>query len=202
MNKRTTLTIAALVTVSIMLSAAGIMALAPSQPGNGPGVVVDPEIEELADEIVAEVAAQGGHTDKAAVITMLLQAQGVGADMSSTDLKTQDDIASNEMGCWGLHECSWDLWVSVCPPVYETHAAIMWDECTKSDLDLYMCGGGGGYAVSNAAHTLTEEAAISGCSLTFIWVHAAQVTPYSTYQEYKIAIDYELPKICPDDCID
>ena len=52
MNKRTTLTIAALVTVGIMLSAAGIMALTP-QPGNGPGVVVDPEIEELADEIVA-----------------------------------------------------------------------------------------------------------------------------------------------------
>ena len=198
MNKRTTLTIAVLVTVGIMLSAAGIMALAPSQPGDGPGAVVDPAIEELAEEILAEVAAQGGITDKAAVINMLMEAEGMGADLSSTDLKTQDDIASNDMACWGIHECSWDLWVSICPPIYETHAAIMWDECTKSDLDLYMCGCGGGYAVSNADHTLTEDVAITGCCLTFVWVHAAQVTPYSTYQEYKIAIDYELPKYCPN----
>ena len=202
MNKRTTLTIAVLVTVGIMLSAAGIMAMAPQQ-GTGPaGPGADPAIAGLTDEIAAEVAAQGGNADKLAIAAMLMQAQAMGADLTSTDLKTQDDITSNEMACWGLHECSWDLWVSICPPVYETHAAIMWDECTKSDLDLYICGGGGGYAVSNAAHTLTEEVAISGCSLTFIWVHAAQVTPYSTYQDYKIAIDYELPKICPSDCID
>lgn len=199
MNKRTTLTIAVLATVGIMLGAAGIMALAP-QPEDGPGVVVDPAIEELADEVVAEIEAQGEHTDKAAVTTMLMQAQGMGADLNSTNLKTQDDIALNKMDCWGIHEGSWDLWVSVCPPVYETHAAIMWDECTKSDLDLYMCGCGGGYTVSNADHTLTEEAAITGCGLTFIWVHAVQVTPYSTYQDYEIVIDYAQPKYSPNDC--
>ena len=194
MNKRTTLTMAALVTVGIMLSAAGIMALAP-QPGNGPGVVVDPEIEELADEIVAEVEAQGGHTDKLAVIAMLVQAQAMGADLGSTDLKTQDEIEANDMAYWGIHEGVWDLWITIAPPVYETHAAILWGECSDSDLDLYMCGLGGGYAVSNADHTLTEEAAISS-SLVFTWVHAKKVSPYSSYQPYCIGIDTELPKLC------
>jgi hypothetical protein len=107
-------------------------------------------------------------------------------------------MGDNEMGCCCIHECEWHLWCWVCPPIYETHAALIWDECSKSNLDLYICNNGG-YAVSNADHTLTEEVAITGCGVNYIWVHGTKVAPYSSYQPYVLAVDCELPNICSDD---
>ena len=197
MNKRAILAMTATMAVCIMLGATGIAAnLFP--PGSDPEPGGD--YDELIDQIVAEIEAQGGAADRAEIAAMLTGAAAMGADLGSTTIRTQEDIAANEQGEWCIHECSWDLWVWCCPPVYETHAAIMWDECTKSDLDLYISSGCGGYAVSNADHTLTEEVAVSGGGVNYIWVHAAKVRPYSSYQHYKIAVDCELPKICVDPC--
>jgi len=194
MKKRTTLAIAALVTVGIMLGAAGVIAQL-----TGPGIPAVQGAEknaELIDKIVGAVGEQGGQTSRAEVAAALMQAEAMGADLDSTTVKTSADMDENEMACCGIHECEWHLWCWVCPPVYETHAALLWNECTKSDLDLYICNGGG-YAVSNAAHTLTEEVAITGCSVNYIWVHGTKVAPYSSYQPYVLAVDCELPKMCP-----
>lgn len=195
MNKRAILAMAAMTAVCIMLGATGIVALV----GPGDPNPVD-EYDELIDQIVAEIEAQGGVADRAEIAAMLMSAGAMGADLDSTTIRTQEDIAASEQGEYCIHECSWDLWIGCCPPVYETHVAIMWDECSKSDLDLYVSSGCG-YAVSNADHTLTEEVAVSGGGVNYIWVHAAKVKPYSSYEHYKIAVDCELPKLCCDEDI-
>ena len=192
MNKKAIWAIVALVAVGIMLGATGVVAqLTP--PGGDPGA--GDEYDELIDQIVEEIEAQGGVADRAEITAALMGATAVGADVGTATLRTQAEIAANEQGEWEIHECHWDIWVWITPPVYETHVAIMWDECTNSDLDLYVSSGCG-YAVSNADHTLTEEVAVSGGGVQYIWVHAAKVRPYSEYQHYKIAVDNERPKLC------
>lgn len=195
MNKNVMLAMMALVTVGIMLaSGVGAELIGPGMP---PAPPADEETEALIDEIMDEVADQGGVTTRAEVAAALMQAEAMGADIDSTTLMTSADMGDNELGLWEIHECEWQLWCWICPPVYETHAALIWDECSDSDLDLYICNGGG-YAVSNADHTLTEEVAITGCSVNYIWVYGVKVSPYSSYQPYVLAVDCELPKMC--DC--
>ena len=196
MNKNVMLVLVALVTVGIML-ASGVVAQL-NGPGN-PATPGDEENSELIDEIMDAVVDQGGQTTRAEVAAAIMQAEAMGADLDSTTVMTSADMGDNEMGCCCIHECQWHLWTWVCPPVYETHAALLWNECTKSDLDLYICNGGG-YAVSNAANTLTEEVAITGCGVNYIWVHGTKVAPYSSYQPYVLAVDCELPKMCPGEC--
>lgn len=196
MNKNVMLAMVALVAVGIMLGATGVVAqlTGPGVPGV-PGVppVGDEENAELIDEIMEEVASQGGQTTRAEVAAALMQAEAMGAVLDSTTVKTSADMSDNEMGCCCIQTCEWHLWTWVCPPVYETHAALLWNECSNSDLDLYICNGGG-YAVSNADHTLTEEVAITGCGVNYIWVHAPKAD--CGYQPYVLAVDCELPKIC------
>ena len=196
MNKNVMVAMVALVTVGIMLASGVVAQLTP--PG-APPVPGDEENAELIDEIMDAVVDQGGQTTRAEVAAAIMQAEAMGADLDSTTVMTSADMGDNEMGCCCIHECQWHLWTWVCPPVYETHAALLWNECTKSDLDLYICNGGG-YAVSNAANTLTEEVAITGCGVNYIWVHGTKVAPYSSYQPYVLAVDCELPKMCPGAC--
>ena len=206
MNK-TTLTVAVLVAVGIMLGAAGFVAgmdmpIMDGQMLAGPGSSPAPGAEEnpkLIDEIMNAVADEGGQTTRAEVAAAIGQAKAMGADLDSTTVKTSADFDKNEMACCGIHECQWHCWVWVCPPIHETHAALLWNECTNSDLDLYICNSGG-YAVSNAAHTLTEEVAVTGCGVNYIWVHGTKVAPYSSYQPYMLAVDCELPKMCRKPC--
>jgi len=190
MNKKVIWAIVALVAVGIMLGATGVVAQL-TGPGIPP-VAGDEENAELIDEIMEAVADQGGQTTRAEVAAALMQAEAMGANLDSTAVKTSADMDDSEMGCCCIGECDWHMWCWVCPPVYETHAAILWNECSNSDLDLYICNAGG-YAVSNADHTLTEEVAVTGCGVNYIWVHAPKA---DGYQHYVLAVDCELPKIC------
>lgn len=191
MNKKAIWAIVALVAVGIMLGATGVVAQL-TGPGVPP-VAGDEENAEMIDEIMEAVVEQGGQTTRAEVAAALMQAEAMGANLDSTAVKTSADMGDSEMGCCGIGECEWHLWCWVCPPVYETHAALLWNECSNSDLDLYICNAGG-YAVSNADHTLTEEVAITGCGVNYIWVHALKAD--CGYQQYVLAVDCELPKIC------
>jgi len=191
MNKNVMLAMVALVTVGIMLaSGVGAELIGPGMP---PAPPADAENAELIDEVMDEVAAQGGQTTRAEVAAALMQAEAMGADVDGAAVKTSADMSDSDMGCCGIGQCEWHMWVWVCPPVYETHAALLWNECSNSDLDLYICNGGG-YAVSNADHTLTEEVAVTGCGVNYIWVHALKAE--GGYQPYVLAVDCELPKIC------
>jgi len=189
MNKKAIWAIVALVAVGIMLGATGVVAQL-TGPGVPP-VAGGGENAELIDEIMEEVARQRGQTTRAEVAAALMQAKAMGADLDSTTVKTSADMGDNELGFCEIRECEWHLWTWVCPPVYEIHAALIWDECSKSNLDLYICNGGG-YAVSNADRTLTEGVAITGRGVNFIWVHGTKVSPYSEYQPYVLAVDCEL----------
>ncbi|NOQ33806.1 MAG: hypothetical protein GQ567_06415 [Methanosarcinales archaeon] len=192
MNKKAMLAMVALVTVSIMLASGAVAQLiGPGMPG--PDMPGDEENAELIDEIMEGVADQGGITTRAEVAAALMQAEAMGADLDGTTVKTSADMSENDMGCCGIGQCDWHMWIWVCPPVYETHAALLWNECSDSDLDLYICNAGG-YAVSNADHTLTEEVAVTGCGVNYIWVHAPKAD--CGYQPYVLAVDCELPKIC------
>ncbi|MEA1894765.1 MAG: hypothetical protein U9N36_06125 [Euryarchaeota archaeon] len=190
MNKNVILAMVALVTVGIMLaSGVGAQLIGPGVPP----ATGDEENAEMIDEILAEVAAQGGQTTRAEVAAALMQAEAMGADVDGAAVKTSADMGDNEMASCCIGQCDWHMWIWVCPPVYETHAALLWNECSNSDLDLYICNAGG-YAVSNADHTLTEEVAVTGCGVNYIWVHALKAD--CGYQPYVLAVDCELPKIC------
>jgi hypothetical protein len=196
MAKNVMLAMVALVTVSIMLASGAVAQLmGPGMPG--PDMPGDEENAELIDEVMDAVAAQGGQTTRGEVAAALMQAEAMGAALDGTTVKTSADMDENEMACCGIHECEWHLWCWMCPPVCETHAALLWNECSDSDLDLYICNGGG-YAVSNADHTLTEEVAITGCGVNYIWVHAPKVDDYC--QHYALAVDCEMPKVCYSSC--
>ena len=175
MDKKAIMAIAVLMTVGIMLGATGV--------GAWPNETTADESDEaqLAAEIAAYMQAEtmmaDGMTaadvaDPAEIDEILAGMVEDGIDLECVSVMGCITPGKIVVDC--ITECETHCYIVRCNPcVYrEVHAAIMWGECSDSNLDLCMrnCRG---IAKSNADRTLTEEATIPNdcCGWTYINVH-------------------------------
>jgi len=206
MNKNVMLAIVALVTVGIIL-ASGVGA----QLINGPPVPVPPKVPDkapaasdevcgaLADDVIAEMEAQGGEPmAKEEIIKVLRDAEAKGVNIEVTEIP-DTGMSTSEWGApfYPIEPYDSHMHVFLIPvsPISDIQAGLLWDE-SDNDLDLtvYACGD---WAGSYAIGTLTEEACAEPmyCG-PFVWAYVwvdhygascCDVDP--TCQYYMLAVD-------------